>query len=160
MKKRFIAAVIIVIILLLLSGLYWSGYIEFRDHLPTFVPNPGTTQSNNPSELGTPRLVIETIKGRFNKVSAEISNIGDQDATSINWSISITGGILKRIDLRSTGTLSTLSAQSGTMVITGRIPLGLGRLEITVTVEAYGGEPVTQTAQGFKLLFLVIGVRM
>lgn len=159
MKKRFIAAVIFVIILLLLSGLYWLGYVQFRDNLPTFVPNPGTTQSNTPAELrGAPQLVIGNIKGRFNKISVDIKNIGDHDAKLVNWSIVVTGGILKRIDLRSSGTLTTLLMQSGTTVITDRIPLGLGRLEITVTVQASGGSPVTQTAQGLKLLFVVIGV--
>jgi hypothetical protein len=160
MKKRFIAAIHIIVILILLGGLYWSGYIGFRDYLPTFIPNPGMVQSNNPAEIeGTPKLMIENIKGRFNKISVDIRNIGDQDAKFVNWSVSVTGGILKRINLRSTGSINTLSIQSITTVITNRIPLGFGRLEIIVTVEAARSETVTQTAQGFKLLFLVIGVR-
>jgi len=161
MKKRFIVVVLIVGILLLLGGLYWVGYLTFHDHLPSFTLNPSSTQSNNTAELEeTPRLVIENIKGRFNKISTDIRNIGDQDANSVKWSVSVTGGILKRIDLHSTGTINTLSTQSETTVISDRISLGLGRLEITVTVEASGGEPVTQTAWGFKLLFFVIGVRI
>ncbi|HWR27020.1 MAG TPA: hypothetical protein VN377_01145, partial [Candidatus Thermoplasmatota archaeon] len=84
----------------------------------------------------------------------------DQNAESVNWSISVTGGILKRIDLRSTGTINSLSTQSESTVITDRIPLGLGRLEITVTAQTSGGESVTQTAKGFKFLFFVILVRM
>jgi hypothetical protein len=160
MKKRVIVAVLIIGILLLMGGLYWVGYLTFRDYLPTFTLNHSTAQSNNTAEPeGAPRLVIENIRGRFNKISADIRNIGDQDVRSVNWSISVEGGILKRIDLRSTGTINTLSMQSGTTVITDRIPLGLGRLEITVTVEAFPGESVTQTARGFKLFFIVIGVR-
>jgi hypothetical protein len=96
-----------------------------------------------------PRLVIENIKGRFNKISVDIRNIGDQDVASVKWSISVKGGILQRIDLRSTGTINTLLKQSGATVITDRIPLGLERLEITVMVEASGGEPVRKTASGF-----------
>jgi hypothetical protein len=161
MKKRFIAVILIAGILLLLGGLYWLGYITFQDYIPSFTPNPGTTQPNTPAEsAGVPKLAIENIRGRINKISADIRNIGDQDAKSINWSISVTGGILKRIDLRSTGTLNTLSKESVSTVITDRIPLGFGRLEITVTVDVSGGEPVTQTAQGFKFLFFVIGVRI
>jgi len=161
MKKRFIAAVLIVAILLLLGGLYWLGYIEFHDRLPSFTLNPNSTQGNNPTELeGTPQLAIENVKGRFNKISVDIRNIGDQDAKFVNWSISVTGGIFKRIDLRSAGTINTLLKQSGTTLITDRIPLGLGRLEITITLESSRSEAVTQTARGFKLLFFVIGVRM
>jgi hypothetical protein len=160
MKKRVIAAVLIIGILILVGGLYWVGYLTFRDYLPTFTLNPSTTKSNNTAELeGAPRLVIENIRGRFNKISADIRNIMDQDVRSVNWSISVVGGILKRIDIRSTGTINTLSMQSGITVMTDRIPLGLGRLEITVTVEASPGESVTQTARGFKLFFIVIGVR-
>ncbi len=161
MKKRFIAAILIIIILLLLGGLYWLGYVTFQDYIPSFTPNPGTTQPNTPAGgEGAPRLTIENIRGRINKISADIRNIGDKDAESVNWSISVTGGILKRIDQRSSGTINSLSTQSESTVITDRIPLGLGRLEITVTAQISGGEPVTQTAKGFKFLFFVILVRM
>ncbi len=161
MKKRVIAAILIIIILLLLGGLYWLGYLTFQGYIPSFTPNPGTTQPNNPSKNeGTPKLTIESIRGRINKISVVIKNSGDQDAKSVNWSISVTGGILKRIDLRSTGTISALSTGSQTTVLTDRIPLGIGRLQITVTVGCPGSEPVTQTARGFKLLFFVVGVRI
>lgn len=160
MKKRFIAFVLIVSILLLMGGLYWLGYLSFHDYVPSFVPNPGTKQSNNPTKLlGSPRLVIGNIKGRFDKISANISNVGSQDAQSVNWSISVTGGIFKRIDLLSTGTINALSVQSGTTVITDRIPFGFGRLDITITAESSQSVTVTHTARGFKLLFFVIGVR-
>jgi hypothetical protein len=159
MKKGLIAAVIIAGILLLLGGFYWFGYIEFQDNIPTFTLTPGTTQSNTTAEQEeTPTLVINAIKGRFNKVSATIKNIGDTDVASVTWSISVEGGILKRIDQRSTGTIA-LARQSETTIVSERIPFGLGRLEITVTVEATSGEPVTQNAQGFKLLLFVVGVR-
>ena len=158
MKKRTIVAVVIVILLVLLGGMYWLGYIQIRDNLPTFVPNPGASQTNT-SQTGAPQLAIGNIKGRFNKISADITNIGDNEARSINWTISVTGGILKRIDVRSSGTLTRLAAQSKDTVITERIPIGLGRLQITVTAEAAGGDQVTQTAKGFKLLFFVLGVR-
>jgi CARDB len=160
MKKQTIGAIVLIALLLVLGGLYWLGYLTFQGYIPTFTPNPGMTPPNTPAQnQETPRLTIENIRGRINKISADIKNIGNQNAQSINWSIAVTGGILKRIDLRSTGTISTLSTQSKTTVITDRIPLGIGRLEITVTVDVPGGEPVTQTARGFKFLFFVFGVR-
>lgn len=160
MKKRYLAALIIIVLLMLLGGLYWLGYLQFRDNLPVFNPNPGTTSSDTSEEPKlSPQLVIENVRGKINKISAEIRNIGDQNAESIRWSISVEGGILKRIDVRSTGTITTLSRQSTTTVVTDRIPLGVGRLKITVTVEVPGSTPLTQTAQGFKFLFFVFGVR-
>ncbi len=160
MKKRTIGAIIVIVLLLLLGGLYWLGYLTFQDYIPTFTTNPGSTQPSTPAKNEeTPRLTIENIRGRINKISADIKNIGNQNAKSINWSIAVTGGLLKRIDLRSTGTVDSLSAQSKTTIITDRIPLGIGRLEITITVDVPGGEPLTQTARGFKFLFFVFGVR-
>ena len=161
MKKRFIAAILIIILLVILGGLYWFGYVTFQDYIPSFTPNPGTTRPNTPAGGGgSPRLTIENIRGRITKISADIKNIGDKEAESVDWSITVTGGLLKRIDMHSSGTINSLSTQSGTTVITERIPLGLGRLEITVTAQTSGGEPVTQTAKGFKFLFFVILVRM
>ena len=157
MKKRFIVVVLFLGVLILCGVLYWSGYLVFNGPLPSFNPNPGTTQSNETAELeGTPKLLIENIKGRFNKISADIENTGDQDAKSIAWSISVEGGILKQINLHSTGTLDTLSKGSSTTITSDRVPLGLGRLEITVTVEVTQSDTVTQSAQGFKLFFFVL----
>ncbi len=161
MKKRTIAALFIIVVLLLLGGLYWLGYLTFQNYIPSFTTNPGTTQPDSLTENeGAPRLTIENIRGRINKISVDIKNIGNQDAESVNWSISVTGGILKRIDLHSTGTITTLSTQSLSTVLTDRIPLGIGRIQITVNVDVPGSEPVIQTARGFKLLFFVVGVRM
>ena len=161
MKKRIITAVVIIVSVFLLLGVfYWSGYLVFQGTLPTFTFNPTQPQSDTSTEnQGTPMIVIENVKGRFRKISADIRNIGDQDAMDVNWSISVEGGILKRINRLSTGSLSSLSTQSGTTIISNRVPLGFGRLEITITVEASRSETVTTTARGFLLFFFLIGVR-
>jgi hypothetical protein len=161
MKKRIIAVVLIVGILLAMTGFYWFGYLTFDDYVPSFTLSPSTTRSNASADLKEPpRLIVDNIRGRLNKISADIKNTGDQDATAVTWSISVKGGIFKRIDLRTTGSIDLLSQQSGMTIISDRIPFGLGRLDITVTVEASNGDPVTQTAQGFKFFFLVLFVRM
>jgi hypothetical protein len=160
MRKRFIAAIALVAVILLLGSLYWSGYLVFHGPFPSFTLDPSVTPSDISDEPeGAPQLVIEKIKGSFNKISVDIRNIGDQDATFVVWSVAVKGGMLKRIDVRSTGTIYSLPVQSGVTVVTDRIPFGLGRLNIIVTVESSEGV-VTQTARGFKLLFLVVGLRM
>ncbi len=159
MKKRYIVAVLLLGVVILGGLLYWSGYLVFNGPIPSFNPNPGSTSSNETAGVsGTPKLAIESIKGRFNKVSASITNTGSLDAKSVTWNISITGGILKRINVRSTGTVDTLAQGSSTTIISDRIPLGLGRLQITVKVKATQSDTVIQNAQGFKLFFLVIRV--
>ena len=161
MKKRLtVAVVIIVSVFLLLGVFYWSGYLVFHGTLPTFTLNPTQEQSEtSPENQGTPMIVIENVKGRFRKISAEIKNIGDWDAMAVNWSISVKGGILRRIDRVSTGSFSSLSTQSGAIIISDRVPLGFGRVEITITVEAAQDVTATSTAQGFMLFFFLIGVR-
>ncbi len=161
MKKRYVAVIIIAAILLVLGGLSWLGYLTFQGYLPSFTTNPDTTSPDTPTEpKETPRLTIERIKGRFNKIIVDIKNIGDLDARTVNWSITVNGGILKRIDHRSSGTITTLPKGSTATVLTDRIPLGFGRLGITVTVETSQMDAVTQSATGFKLFFFVIGVRL
>jgi hypothetical protein len=160
MKKLVIAAIILILILSVLGGLYWLGFLTFHDYIPSLTTNPGSSQSEtSPATEVAPRLTIENVRGRINKISADIKNVDNRSASSVNWSISVTGGILRRIDLRSTGTISTLSAESTTTVQSSRIPFGFGRVTITVTAQASGGEIVTQTAKGFKFLFIVFGVR-
>lgn len=161
MKKRIIVVVLIVSILLVMTGFYWFGYLTFDDYVPSFTLSPSTTRSNASADLEEPpRLIIDNIQGRLNKISADIKNTGDQDATDVTWSISVKGGVFKRIDLRTTGSIDLLSPQSGMTIISDRIPFGFGRLDITVTLEASYGDPVMQAAKGFKFLFFVLFVRM
>jgi hypothetical protein len=161
MKKSIIIAIISIVILLLLGGFYWLGYLSFEGYSPSFTLNPGESSSNTTAKNeGTPRLMVESIKGRINKISVVIKNSGDGTAEMVNWTIDVTGGILKRIDMTTTGSMSTLSSQSQTTVLSGRVPLGIGRVQITVTVECAGNEPITQTSHGFKFLFFIIGVRV
>lgn len=160
MKKRTIAIIILAVILLILGGLYWLGYMTFNGYLPSFSTNPDTTQPDTPpEEKESPQLTIDRVKGRFNKIVVDIKNIGVVDARTVNWSVMVKGGILKRIDHRSSGIITTLPKGSTATIVTDRIPLGFGRLDITITVETSQMDAVTQSATGFKLFFLVIGVR-
>ena len=161
MKKRIIAVVLIVSILLVMTGFYWLGYLTFNDYVPSFTLNPSATRSNASADLKEPpRLIIDSIRGRLNKISADIKNTGDQDARDVTWIISVKGGVFKRIDIRTTGSIDLLSQQSGMTIISDRIPFGFGRLDITVTVDTSQGDPITQSAKGFKFLFFVLFVRM
>ncbi|DAC72182.1 MAG TPA: hypothetical protein DSN98_06550 [Thermoplasmata archaeon] len=160
-KKRLaVFASILVIGFVLLIGFYWSGYIVFNGPIPSFNPSP-TNPSDVPSETEkTTKLSIENIKGRFNKIYVDIKNIGEKDAIKVNWSISVTGGILKRINILTTGTIDSLSANMVKTIKTDKFFLGFGRINIEVTVEAAQISPFTNTARGFIVFFFLIGVRV
>jgi hypothetical protein len=160
-KKRLaVFTSILVIGLVILIGFYWFGYIVFNGPIPSFNPSP-TNPSQIPSKSeGTPKVTIESIKGRFNKIYADIKNIGEKNATEVKWNISVTGGILKRINVISSGTIDTLSVNMEKTLVTDKFILGFGRVNIKVTVEVAQVTPVTMTARGFVFFFLLIGVRV
>ena len=159
-KKRLVVFVsILMIVLVILLGFYWFGYIEFHGPIPSFNPSPTNPSNGSSGPEATPRLVIENIKGRFNKIHADIKNIGEMNAANVKWNISVTGGILKRINVLSTGTIDTLSMNMGETVGTDKFIWGFGRVNIKITAEAAQAAPVIMTARGFIVFFILIGVR-
>lgn len=96
-----------------------------------------------------PSLEIELISGGFG-ISTVIENVGNVDATDVEWSISLDGGIILRPSARiKKGTIPMLVA--GDTITKSTSVLGLGRIDITVMV----GE-VEKTTKGFMLLFIVV----
>jgi len=96
----------------------------------------------------TVQLEIEVITGGIG-VSALIRNIGDEDATDINWSIELSGGIIL-IGKDKRGVLPKISANDSENI---EIPfvLGLGKTTIAVTVEPYGGNEVKKIVKAMWL---------
>ena len=100
-------------------------------------------------EKPEPSLEIESISGGFG-ISTVIENVGNVDATDVEWSISLDGGIVLRPSARiKEGTIPILVA--GDTITKSTSVLGLGRIDITVMA----GE-VEKTTKGFMLLFFVI----
>lgn len=97
-----------------------------------------------------PILNIEEITGGFG-ISAIISNTGGGDATNIQWSIDLDGGLIL-VGKGAEGTISSLPAGDSTTV---KIPLVLGFGGVTILAVADGA---TKTASGTVLLFFVTGV--
>ena len=96
----------------------------------------------------TPNVQIGAVEGGIGKVTMEIMNTGDADATNVDWSITVTGGILNRINVTSNGTIATLAQGGGTETVqTDAFIFGLG----TITVKLTAG-PVSKTKTGKVLL--------
>jgi hypothetical protein len=70
--------------------------------------------------------------GGFLKIHAVIKNIGEIDATNLGWSIAAQGGVFKRINQTSTGSIPLLKSHEETTVTTTGIIVGFGRLKITL----------------------------
>lgn len=104
-----------------------------------------------------PDVSIGEITGGLLSVSAEVFNNGTADATDVNWSIELAGGLVL-LGKTKTGTIDSLPIDDS-IVITDKPVIGLGKVTITVTVEVSGEEPMTKSASGFLLFFFVLGVK-
>jgi len=93
--------------------------------------------------LSGPVIAIGNITGGFG-VTATVNNKGAGPATNVNWSISLTGGLIL-LGRHTTGMLSTIPPGFSPEIQSGFI-LGIGSISITVAV---GG--VEKTAQGFLI---------
>jgi PKD repeat protein len=118
---------------------------EIKDHYITVLP------------AGSKLVEIGNITGGLLKVRAEIHNKGTLNVTSVNWSIALDGGVVILGKLK-TGTFASLSPDDS-IIIADKPVVGFGRINITITVEVLGSEPVSKTASGFLLLFIVVGIK-
>jgi len=87
-------------------------------------------------------------------VKAEVENTGNDDFSDVSWSISVTGGILDRINVSNEGLIETLSSSESKVISTpnlldfissrdiddlkSRILHVFGRINVVVEVNTYG----------------------
>jgi glucose/arabinose dehydrogenase len=117
---------------------------------------PGDTEyllvGENGSETSnhqTAEIVIGNITGGFRGVQVEITNVGDTDASNVDWQIAITGGLFDLINRTTEGDISTLKAGE-TRVVQSRTIFGLGDVIISVRVDG-----AMRNVDGLMFLFWV-----
>ncbi len=106
---------------------------------------------------GALSIEIGNITGGLFRVYATILNTGTLDASTVHWNITIDDGIVL-LGRFNSGTIASLPVGDTTTIADAPI-IGFGRISITVTAAVGDGAPVTKTASGFLLLFMVVGVK-
>ncbi|MFO8133445.1 MAG: hypothetical protein R6U10_05900 [Thermoplasmatota archaeon] len=96
-----------------------------------------------------PQLNVESITGGMG-VTATVSNTGTEDASSVAWTIDLSGPVF--VGSHAEGTIDSLAAGDSETISSGFV-LGIG--PTTISVAAGGAE---QTASGFVLGPLVLGL--
>jgi hypothetical protein len=106
---------------------------------------------------GLTELTIGNIKGPIG-VKADVSNTGVNDATNVEWSIQVTGGLLGRVNASATGTSVSLVAGSSLPISVGAF-IGFGKISIVITAKAQNSLDASTTKSAFLLGPFVVGIR-
>jgi len=115
---------------------------------PTEIYFDTTTTPPPPPPL--PILNITEIKGGLG-ISATIENTGDVDATDIEWSITVKGGIFGFIDEIFDGTISCIGVDEEFLVKTG-IFFGFGQIAIEIEAICAEGSSDSKTETGMQII--------
>ncbi len=121
------------------------------------------TQCISAGETADTELQISSIKGGLLQVSMDIENIGSVTAENITSSISVTGGILNKINVyhecsgcSSCGTTLEPGAIKTESTREAGIIFGFGPITVDITADALNADMVTASAQGFVIGFFVL----
>jgi hypothetical protein len=113
---------------------------------------------------GTPVFPILSL-GSFaasglGKVSIPVKNVGSADATNVDVTITVTGGILGRINKTKTETIPSLAIDQEVAVTTDGMIFGLGTIALTATASCPEATPptVTKTGTGKVLIVFIRGI--
>jgi len=106
---------------------------------------------------GIAELSILNIKGPIG-INADVKNIGVNNASNLEWSIAVTGGLLKLVNKTATGTAASLAAGATEPISLGMF-FGFGKISIVIIARASNAVEVSTTKSAFLLGPLVIGIK-
>ena len=110
------------------------------------------TDETTATITGVPLIKIGDITGGLFKVNAVIKNAGFTDATGVDWSITLTGGIILS-GKETSGRIASIYAGEE-VTIKSDLILGIGKTMITVTAEIPESSD-TKEQEAFILLFFI-----
>ncbi len=120
------------------------------------VSTTATVENPPPEEA---EIKINNVAGGLGKISFDIENTGDVDAEDINWSISVKGGILGRINITSEDDIDEIEAEDSETVSTDGFIMGFGKVEIKIIVESGNADKEKKTLDGFVFGMFVTGIK-
>jgi hypothetical protein len=118
--------------------MYYMNDQQFGSHVQGTGLNPrgNITYCSLKIKFGEPgedpELEITDVKGGLGKVQAIVDNTGDINASDIDWTIIVQGGILGFINVTTEGTIDTLDVGGTEAVQTDKFILGLGKANVTI----------------------------
>jgi hypothetical protein len=91
------------------------------------------------------------------KVSIPVKNIGTKEATNVSVTITVVGGLLKRINKTTTEVIPTIDINEEVTVTTDGMIFGFGKITLTATATCPEATPpvVTKTATGKVLIIFI-----
>ncbi len=97
---------------------------------------------------------IKMIKGGFLKVSSTVENIGQTEATDVDWKISLEGGTIL-MGKETSGQIQSISVGDEIEISSGLI-IGFGKTLVTVTADIPEGSDVRQQDGFIYLIFVQV----
>ena len=96
-----------------------------------------------------PVIKIQNITGGLFRLKAVINNIGDGDATNLNWNISLTSGLI--LFGEKSSSKITRIPPGAEFKIRSKLIIGIGRVDIVLNANVQYGESDIKTIEAFIL---------
>ena len=122
----------------------------------TVVDNDGVNDSiYKDVEVSNYETFLDIVINGGIGLSINIENVGDYIATNVTTFTEVVGGIFNHIKITKEGPF-TSSLRPGDSLNDKLYPIGLGSINVNVTVNSDNSVTVTKTAKGFAVLFFII----
>lgn len=134
----------------------WTEAGEYEIKVKAKDPNGKESAWSTPKIIyiaDTAVLEVGNITGSLLKVSAVIKNIGGVDATMIDWSITLDGGLII-LGKETIGNILSIPA-GDEVTISSSLIFGFGKTVITATAECDNGLSGTNTRNASVFLFFI-----
>lgn len=130
-----------------------SGNYEIKVNLKDDLDSEsGWSEPHTINILKSAYLKISKVNGGFLKINADLRNLGEVEATNVDWTINLEGGIIF-IGRESSGTITSVPPNEIIKVDSSPI-LGFGNIIVTVKAEILENTAIRE-AKGKLLLFYV-----
>ncbi|KYK22240.1 hypothetical protein AYK24_02500 [Thermoplasmatales archaeon SG8-52-4] len=100
-------------------------------------------------------IEIKEVTGGFGQISMLIENTGEVSLDNIEYQISLTGGFLKRINLKENGMINFIDIKASEISETSKAIFGLGKINININADY----TETWTGTGFIIGSYIFGIK-